>query len=381
MKTLEEALRRNKEAVRETSEVAGDKWNISLPKTRIHTLDGLVKFFKIDLRIWEVERFIANKWEVGAKVGSASSPRLKVEPLFQVKAFLRKKRNIVNARREIEELKRLGRRGARLRGGRARKSPPSGNMLEINPIDHHFAKLAWARETGHKNYDVAIADKSFAAAVSSLLERTKSFHLDVIWLVLGNDLFNSDNAEGQTTMGTHVSTDGRYPRTFGVVRTRAIWAIEECRKRARKVVVIMVKGNHDEESVWHLGDSLQCYFHKTADVEIDNEPTTRKYHRFGRVMVMFTHGDKGKRADYAKLMASEQKAMWSATDFHEAHTGHRHKTKVDEEYGFRERILPALCPPDDWHAERGFVGNLQSSEAFLWNRREGLIGTVIYTEN
>jgi len=73
---------------KQTSEVAGDCWKISLPKTRIHTLEQLIDFFEIDLSVWEIERFVANKWEVGAKDDAGE---LKVSPLFQVKAFLRRK--------------------------------------------------------------------------------------------------------------------------------------------------------------------------------------------------------------------------------------------------------------------------------------------------
>ena len=46
----------------------------------------MVKHCRIDLSTWEVERFLCNKWEVGA--ADKHEGRLKaivVEPLFQVK--------------------------------------------------------------------------------------------------------------------------------------------------------------------------------------------------------------------------------------------------------------------------------------------------------
>ena len=36
-------------------------------KLTIHTLDQLLEYCQVDLTIWEVERFVVNKWEVGAK--------------------------------------------------------------------------------------------------------------------------------------------------------------------------------------------------------------------------------------------------------------------------------------------------------------------------
>lgn len=73
----------------EVNEVSGDKWVISLPKTNIHTLEELVEYCQIDLNVWEVERFIANKWEMGYKDETGLAKTL---PLYQIKAFLRRKK-------------------------------------------------------------------------------------------------------------------------------------------------------------------------------------------------------------------------------------------------------------------------------------------------
>jgi len=77
-----------KASLTETSEITGDKWVLTLPKTRIHTLEQLVEACEIDLNFWHVDRFIANKWEVGAK---DAFDVVQVTPLFQIKAFLSRK--------------------------------------------------------------------------------------------------------------------------------------------------------------------------------------------------------------------------------------------------------------------------------------------------
>jgi len=365
----------------EVSEVVGDKWTISLPKTPIHTLDQLIEHCKVDLEIWEVERFVCNKWEVGMGVKASGVGKPIVLPLFQVKAFLKKKTNIVDAKAEIEALKKLAlinpKRPSLIRS----TFLPSGNMLEINMPDQHFGKLAWGVETGGPHYDVKIATALHHKALNNLLERVKGFTFDEIVFVVGNDLLNSDDLESKTTKGTIVSTDGRYQKTFTTVRDVMIQSIEKLRKLAPKVKVIMVSGNHDKLSVWHLGDSLECWFRTYNDVEIDNSPKYRKYHQFGKVMLLLTHGDKGSRADFPLLMATEQSKMFGETLFREAHTGHSHQTKVEEKHGVRVRVLPALCPPDDWMAENTFsVKNQRSAEAYVWNAVEGLITIAVYTD-
>lgn len=372
----------------ETNEVVGDTWNVSMPKTRISTLPELLEHCQVDTSIWEVERFVVNKYEMGAMpkvVGQSGAWERRnadpiVVPLFQVKATLKKRTQIIAIREEIESLKAEAKLYAPEPREVIRSVRHTGNMLEINIPDAHFGKLAWPAETGDRPYDVEITDAVFLRAVEALIERTKGYTYDKVLFVVGNDLFNSDNLENQTTRGTTVTTDGRYYRTFKVVRRTITQCIERLRTIA-PVKVVMVPGNHDTQSVWHLGDSLECTFAKYKDVEIDNEPMYRKYHHHGQVMLMFTHGDKGKRTDFPLQMATEKPLMFGATKFRECHTGHTHMTKMDEQHGVRVRVLPALCPPDDWHSENGYTGNLRVAEAYTWNENEGLVDVAFYNDD
>lgn len=361
----------------ESSEVKGDTWTISLPKTTICTEAQLIKHCKIDLSKWEIERCIFNKWDMGYKDKHDEAHSL---PLFQVKAFCRLKRNVVDAREELEDLKTLAKRISYSPFTYKKKADRSGYMLELNIPDVHFNKLAWNIETGGAAYGLSEAEEIFMRAFETLLDRSNAYTFDEIWFVVGNDLLNADNSEGQTSKGTPVSNDRRYKQAYKVVRTCIVRCIERLRAIAKvKVKVILVPGNHDRETIFHLGDSLECYFHDKQDVEIDNSPTNFKFHRFGRVMLMFTHGDKGKKVNYPLLMATQQPEMFGATEFREAHIGHWHGTEVAESHGVRIRTLPALCAADDWHADNGLVGNKRSAEAFAWNAKEGIVGTAVYS--
>jgi hypothetical protein len=361
----------------EQHEVTGNTWEVSIPRTRICTLEQLVEHCKIDLNTWTVKRFVANKWEVGAK--NPDSGKIEVEPLFQIKAFLERRVEVADAVQELDELKRKAKLSAKPWVSIDRKiSLPSGNMLEVNLPDLHAGKLAWQQETGGPNYDTKIAIKGYWDAFNTLLSRVKHFEFEQVLFVVGNDLLNSDDTEGRTNAGTQVSTDVRYQKTFGTVRDTMIESIERLRRIA-PVKVVMVPGNHDKLSVWHLGDSLECYFHKYEDVEIDNRPRQRKYHQFGLVGLMFYHGNKGKKADYPLTMATEMRKMFGATKFNECHTGHLHKSWADEFHGVIVRILSALCPADAWHSENNFIGNQRTAEAFVWNKDEGLITIARYT--
>jgi hypothetical protein len=382
----------------ESNTVAGDIWEISLPKTSIHTLPQLLDYCKVDLNEWEVERFVCNKWEVvlaprstttgpvSKKTGAKSWERPDATPihesLFQVKAFLKRKTQIIAIREEIADLLKQ----AKMEIGEPRKVTKirgtKGGMLEINLTDHHFGKLAWQLETLAANYDVKIATAVFHRALNALLARAPYETFEEIWFIVGNDLFHADNTASQTTSGTQVESDVRIRKTYFTVRTLMVRAIEDTlRPRADKVKVIVVPGNHDYNTAWYFGDSLQLYFSKHTDVEVDNMPSPRKYHEYGATLIGYTHGHREKQADLPLLMTVEAREQYGRTQFHEWHTGHTHQTRTTEHHGIRVRVLPALCPPDKWHAEMGFVGNLRSSEAFHWDKVAGLTNIIIYTDS
>src|SRR6185437_108876 len=107
-----------------------DKWDLSLV-SRIKSLDELVKQFDVDLGVWQVERFIANKWEMGYTTGPQEDKVASYIPLYQVKATFVKKQNIVDARAEIEDLKKAAKLAAHLPPVVVKSGVKSKNCLEM----------------------------------------------------------------------------------------------------------------------------------------------------------------------------------------------------------------------------------------------------------
>jgi hypothetical protein len=358
--------------------VSGDACEITKDvHERVRSLADLVRVCEIDTSEWEVERYICNKWEMAAKLGPQDTASMQVTPLYQVKAWLRRKVAVIAARLEIESLLADAKQKVAKRAAVAKRKGGS-HMLEIAIPDLHIGKLAWAAETGHESYDSRIAERLFDKALEVLIDRTSRFDFELVVLPIGNDLLHSDTKRGTTTAGTPLDMDSRFQKSFVIARRMMTRAIDRLRQVA-PVKAVIVPGNHDTLSSWCLGDSLECRFHNTPDVEIDNAPTMRKYVQFGRCMILYTHGDKGKRQDYPLLMATEMPEMFGATLHREAHTADKHTTRNEEFHGVRVRISPALCPPDAWHSEMQFVGNARSAEAYVWHRDEGMVSTSIYT--
>ena len=342
----------------------------------IKTLEDLIRVCKIDTQEWEIISWKANKWEMGAK--DEATQRIVVRPLFQVTATMKRKVNLILARREIEAMIAEAKRRIGPQRTVKRIVPAGDHMLEISIPDLHIGKLAWSEETYGANYDHKIAVGLYRDALEALIARTAAFRFSRIVLPVGNDFFHSDTKAGTTTGGTPLDTDSRFQKTYVAGRKLMVEAIDRLRQIA-PVTLVMVPGNHDSLSTFCLGDSLECWYHRTPDVQVLNLPTPRKYIEFGKCMLMFTHGDKGKKDNYPLLMATEQPEMFGRTKFRECHTGHLHQLQVKELMGVRTRVSPALCAPDAWHSEHHFVGNQRAAEAFVWHPEEGLVSLAVYT--
>lgn len=374
----------------------GDVWDISLPKTHIRSVDELVELYKIDRSVWEVERFTVGSHEMGMKPPATTEyietkdgrkipawVRTEKEPvivpLHNVKATFVRKKQIVAIKAEIEALKEDAKNFARIPETVVRTATQSGNVLELLIPDLHAGKFAWGKETLHPDYDTPTAIKTYLTAVEEIIDRAKGYKFDRIVLGVGNDLLNSDDYNSQTTKGTLVNSDTRYQKTYKSVREMLVQVIERLRLIA-PVTVKVVPGNHDTQTTFTLGDSLECWFHNYNDVEIDNAPSPHKFFRWGNVLLGFTHGDKGKKADYGLWMATERPKDFGETKYREIHIGHTHGVHVDEKFGVRVRTFAALCPPDAWHSAEHFVGNLRQAEGLVWNAEKGRIAEFIYTE-
>jgi hypothetical protein len=280
---------------------------------------------------------------------------------------------------EIESLKDAAKAEIKRVPTKASPVHETGLMLEVSLFDAHFGKLAWPNETSGVPYDLKVAQTMFMRAIDKLIERARHYKYELILFPIGNDLLHANDVDSKTVHGTVVDSEGRFQKTYWTVRKTLTEAIEKL-KELGPVKVVTCMGNHDKTAVWTLADSLECWFHSDPSVTFDNSPMYRKYQEWGRVGLLFTHGDLGHREDYPLLFATEQPELFGRTKFREVHTGHLHTTKNQEFHGVRVRILGALTPADEWHSSNGYVGNLRTAEAFVWSKEEGLIATFTYTD-
>lgn len=377
---------------------------------RVRTLADLIEVCEIDTTIWEIERWICNKWEVGSiyrdqeltwEVDTVENdkghkikqqfmeghgirkPKFVVEPLFQVKAWLKKKIKEIETRELkdeiIKEIKHHAFKYININYNKIKGE----YLYEHDLPDIHYGKLGWGQESG-EDYDIKIARRDVLDATESLITQCKHYPIEKILFPVGNDYFNVDNKENTTAHGTQQSEDVRWKKTFKLGRQLMVSIIDYLMQIA-PVDVYVIPGNHDEERAFYLGDSLECWYHNCPNVKVNNSPKTRKYYPFGKNLIGLTHGYYEKMEKLPSLMPIEVPQLWAESKFREFHIGDKHhkkerhdiitKPQTEEVDGVVVRILSALTASDNWHYQKGYIGSLRSGTGFVFHADKGLAAT------
>ena len=352
------------------------------------TLEELLEVCKVDLNEWRVDKYLVNKWATarknktvnltyndGSATGSVDDKGgMTIHPIFQIKAWLVRKKEVSDYKLMLDKFIADAEKFAPTNFIVESVSIENNKLLEISIPDTHLGRLVWGKEVAGDDYDTKLAPELYKQAIDSLLDKAKNFGVNKILLPIGNDFFNSNNAEGTTVHGTPQSQneDSRWPKVFTAGCDLLSSTIEKLAQNFQ-IEVKIIPGNHDYEKSYYLGEYLRAWFRNHPKVIIDNSPTQRKYFRFGETLLGFTHGDNEKHDKLPLIMANEQKQNWALSSVKEWHIGHYHHLEVNEYNGVRVRTLSSLVPADQWHASKGYIGALRSAQAFLYDEKQGLI--------
>lgn len=338
--------------------------------TEIQNLDDLIRVCKIGPE-WRVKT-----WKQKAYQGYIKDASGKIEKtqLFSVTANLESSRELCAILDEIRAVAHEIRGQLSPPPPRASQPSESHILASVNVTDLHLGKLAWAPESG-ENWDLDIARRVYWDAIHDIAEKIAVYRPERIILTVGSDLLNADNLENTTTGGTPQSTDGRQTKTF-----RAAWQIKretiEYLRGIAPVHVVVFPGNHDQMSSFAIGEVLSVCFEGYSDVTIDNTPTNMKYVKWGLCLLAYVHGNGVKPRDIVETTAVEKSDWWGITEHRGAESGHLHDQAVFEYRGMTVYRNPALCPPEDWHKAKMFVGKMRAVHARIWDKQHGAIAQL-----
>jgi len=249
------------------------------------------------------------------------------------------------------------------------KTEEGNVMVEVPIVDLHLGKLAWAPETG-SDYNYKIAEERFKYVIENIMDRISDISVEKILLPIGQDFFNFDTIDGETTNGTPQDTDLRWQDLFNKGVEMLVKAIDGFTNIA-PVEIILVPGNHDKMTSFYAMKYIEAWYNNHENVYVNSDPKTRKYVEYGLNLIGFTHGDKEKKRIFGNMQV-EMPEAWGRTKYREFHCGHVHHEYTKEEHGVVVRRLSTVTGTDSWHFESGYVGSLPRIQTFVWDKEKGL---------
>jgi len=336
----------------------------------IRTVEDLLRHIEADMDRFEIAASEATKWV-----------------LHRVFVRLRPKAGPAVAelvRAMIDGAAKAGQLGRVV--SKPRKSRASGPWQVLVVADCHFAKYAWHGTTGHRDYDLDHADRLVRAAGLDLLDQGDAHRPARRTIAFLGDLFHYDTPDAKTTRGTQLERDGRLEKMIST-GSSALTSLVERSAETCQTECVVVPGNHDETMTAWYRLLLETHFARDRRVTVHRVFTHRQYLEHDGTLLGFAHGDKA-RAKLPALMALEASQAWARCRCREIHTGHLHKQAakvrrvvdadgIDTVDGVVTRTAPALCPPDDWHAQEGYIGSRQAMETFFYAPGGGFAGMLV----
>jgi hypothetical protein len=250
------------------------------------------------------------------------------------------------------------------------------DLLTVIPCgDWHLGMFAWEREVG-SNWDIKIAEREIGNAMADVIARSPQSGTCV--LLSGGDLFHTDDSSNRTEKsGNPLDVDGRYPKIAEVACKLMVRCVEDSLKRHGKVIVRILRGNHDPHSSMVVSFFLSAHFRLDPRVSVDLSPDLYWWYRFGKVLLGATHGHMAKPQAMPGIMAHRCAEDWGKTKFRYVHTFHLHHSAkyATEGMGVVSEIHQAPIPQDAWHHESGFLSG-RSIQAITYHEDAGEVGRV-----
>lgn len=254
---------------------------------------------------------------------------------------------------------------------------PSGtaaDMLTVVPVaDLHFGMMSWAAETGEP-YDLAIASRTVKAAFDSLISSGPASQGAVIAFI-GDLLHQNDQTNRTPTSGHSLDVDGRYPKVLRAAAEALLHIIGAALHRHDSVKLLFVPGNHDPEATAALHLAVSLFYQGNARVQVEPVPAPIIYHRWGKNLFGFAHGDKLPPDRMAHAMAADRPQDWGETTCRRFYHGHFHREGSRTAGGVKCEGVGTPIPKDaysfagGWRAERII-------RAFHFHAERGETGTT-----
>jgi hypothetical protein len=359
--------------------------------TRIISKDDLVKACDIDLSQWIIERWVCNKWEVGAK---DANKKIQVTPLFQIKLWLKpihteKQARLLDSIEDIVKKYTGGKlksiKQTKIKHTKALKGTLSDMHVGLDP-----------NPNGRSVYNYVYGEKQFNENLekfynSIVQEQAVHGKFDVLYITdLGDGL---DGWNGLTTRGGHkLDQNLDNVEQFRVYVTGKLRLIEKLinSEVANKVIIYSVTDdNHAGDLAYVANMAIQMILERSYDkksVEFVILKKFMEHFTYGDHTFILTHGKDAKNCFKGLPLKLDQKAIKVIEDYIKrfkitskhilVEKGDLHQVAFEKTNAFTYRNFMSFAPPSAY-SQNNF-GDGYSGYSIQVIQKEGTISHTDY---
>lgn len=245
------------------------------------------------------------------------------------------------------------------------------DLCAVYPLmDAHVGMMAWGRETGAQDYDLAHAAKDMRHAFAKVLAMTPAAQQAV--LLIGGDYFHSDDNRAETPASRHkLDVDGRFWKVLDIGIGIIAETVHQLLQKHARLLVRVLRGNHDPHSSMTLNFALAERYRNEPRITVEKDPRDLFMMQWGKCAIFAHHGDKSKPQQMA-LYLSDVCPFWSQTRHRHYLTGHVHHDHAKDLGPLRFESLRAFCPPDAYAAGMGYGGR-RALQSITFHKQDGLV--------
>lgn len=253
---------------------------------------------------------------------------------------------------------------------------PDTNKINLFPCnDWHVNMLCWKREVG-VNWDLKIAERVLGDTIDAVIQRAPRAPLGIV--LGGGDLMHNDDNTNRTAKSHNMlDCDGRFEKGLEVAQRLKVRAIDAMLAKHEKVLVVILKGNHDEYASIAVKHFLHAWYKDEPRVTVDMSSAIIWEYDQGNLMLAATHGHAMKMAKLPSVIPGLFSVPWGRTNKRYAHTFHIHHKDVlvSEGNSLIVESHQAPIPKDAWHYGEGYLSG-QSMQVITYDDRYGETGRV-----
>ncbi len=218
--------------------------------------------------------------------------------------------------------------------------------------DPHLGMLSWGKET-EQPFDLEIAERNILRAYEHLTALAPASETALVANM--GDYFHADNMDAKTwRSGNRLDVDSRWAKVLRAGVRIQIAIVDIALRKHGRVHVTVRPGNHDDHSALMLAICLEHHYRDEPRVVIDTTPGMLYYHRFGSVLMGFTHGHTLKPAQLPGIMSTDRARDWGETLHRFWFTGHIHSENKREFPGCVWESVGTLAARDAYAHGAGY---------------------------